>query len=653
MATTEKDILMNNKSNGNTDILYPITKGSNVLCDDGDTVEEKLSAQINSETGFNGLRYYNGQLQIQNQDGTWKDIDNGGSIADNEFFRPNDVTGISITAGDTTATLKYSDPTDKEIDGVMVSRWKNTVVVMKVGSYPTSVKDGTVIIDNSTRDKYKTTGYTITGLTNDTTYYLRFFIYSADNVLNSNETNEINVTPVAIPPGDVTDINVKAGNAEVTVAWNDPTTNWQGTKLVYKAGSYPSNVNDGTIAVDNQVAGQYATNGFKITGLQNDITYYFQLFPYSEYGSVNSNTANRFTATPKSVTVYGVQRQISSSSTAWTRIEGASSLNANATKTGGSATNDFDSLYPWSDIITVDLAKNGTINSRMGDADFSLTNPKGYIMTYVPQFWYKRVQENGYEKIYIADAEYEDFTKSEAFYISRYDASGSTSALASKSGQTILGSVTPANFRTAAKNIGTNWGLLDIWRISAIQMLYLVEYADYNSQSKLGNGISNGSKTATGGCDSLKMKSGCTSDDKKHSVIYRGIEDIFGNVFQFIDGINIKSRKAYVSTNRDGYTCDVFSGDYKAVGYTNASSDGYIKEMGYDSNYPGIQLPKTSGGSDSTYIPDYYWQTTGNAVVWFGGYLHDLSCGLWFWTCARDSSFSYSNYCARLLYVPV
>lgn len=42
MATSEKDILMNNKSNGNTDILYPITKGSNVLCDDGNTVEENL-----------------------------------------------------------------------------------------------------------------------------------------------------------------------------------------------------------------------------------------------------------------------------------------------------------------------------------------------------------------------------------------------------------------------------------------------------------------------------------------------------------------------------------------------------------------------------------------------------------------------------------
>ena len=38
MATTEKDILMNKKSNGNTDILYPITKMKNVIDEDGNTL---------------------------------------------------------------------------------------------------------------------------------------------------------------------------------------------------------------------------------------------------------------------------------------------------------------------------------------------------------------------------------------------------------------------------------------------------------------------------------------------------------------------------------------------------------------------------------------------------------------------------------------
>ena len=43
-------------------------------------------------------------------------------------------------------------------------------------------------------------------------------------------------------------------------------------------------------------------------------------------------------------------------------------------------------------------------------------------------------------------------------------------------------------FRTLAKALGDNFSQLD-WRYFVVQMLYLIEYANYNSQSMLGNGI--------------------------------------------------------------------------------------------------------------------------------------------------------------------
>jgi hypothetical protein len=49
---------------------------------------------------------------------------------------------------------------------------------------------------------------------------------------------------------------------------------------------------------------------------------------------------------------YGISRDITSSSSAWTRTEGSVGLVANATKDGTPVQNDFDSLYPWSDIIS-------------------------------------------------------------------------------------------------------------------------------------------------------------------------------------------------------------------------------------------------------------------------------------------------------------
>ena len=122
-------------------------------------------------------------------------------------------------------------------------------------------------------------------------------------------------------------------------------------------------------------------------------------------------------------------------------------------------------------------------------------------------------------------------------------------------------------------------------------MLYLVEYADYNSQSILGLGVSDSSNSAqvnTGGCDDLGMKSGCLSNDGKHSVIYRGIENIFGNIWQFVDGLGIKDNVGYISYNHNDFAYVVFTSPYTQVGYTNATSNGNPLVLGYDSNNPMV-----------------------------------------------------------------
>lgn len=624
-----------------------------------------IAQKVTKTGGAHGMRITSKcMIQAQDENGDWFDVANG-ALSNNELFKPYTVSNIKAVAGKNRIVISWNDPEDKKVTDqesgeVITAKWANTKVVMKTGSYPTNVQDGTLVVDNNERDKYKESGFEITGLNNNTTYYFRFFVYSDLDAVNTDENSKIEAMPTLIKPNGCTNISTKAGNGKITVSWTDPDNSekdgevcvWAGTKLVIKKGSYPTSQNDGTLVIDSTVKNQYSTTGYEVVGLENDVTYYGQLFPYSTDNVYNTDEENRFTVTPKAVTIYGAKRQISSSSTEWTRIEAAEGLIANATKNGTDVENDFDNIYPWSDIISVDINADGSVNSRYGDPDFSFTAPKGYIMTYVPELWYKREQKDGYEFVYIADAECEGFEHSEAFYASRYTAGGSTSALNSKSGQTPLGSVTPANFRTAAKNIGNNWGLFDIWRISVIQMLYLVEYADYNAQNKLGYGICSGSKTNNGQCDSLGMKSGTLNNDKAHAVIYRGFENIIANTFYFIDGINISNYAIYVNKNRNTYACDKFDGDYKKIGYNGISSSAYIKEVGYDENYSCIQLGKTGGGSDSTYIPDYYYANSGNRVVWFGGrYSNDLGCGLWFWSCYNDSSYSHANFCARLLFI--
>jgi hypothetical protein len=333
--------------------------------------------------------------------------------------------------------------------------------------------------------------------------------------------------------------------------------------------------------------------------------------------------------------IYGISRDITTSSSAWTRTDDAVGLVANATLNGTTATNDFDNIYPWSDIKSYNYnITTNQITAYYGDANFKFDGTNGEVLTYIPEFYYKREVKDGIEYIYISQSAINGYTKSKAFSVGRYKmsstGSGSSSIGHSNSGTIPKVSTTISNFRLYARNLGSSFGQMD-WRYFTLQMLYLVEYADYNSQNKLGSGATslryastdtalisetgtnriviatsnnfiigqnmdigatlsgreiaqdrtitaiqaynNGGTVGTaitfdgtavnisvgnviyscgqklGQCDSLGMKSGCINNDGKHSMIYRGIEDIYGNVWELVDGINIQNNQTYICYN--------------------------------------------------------------------------------------------------------
>ena len=240
--------------------------------------------------------------------------------------------------------------------------------------------------------------------------------------------------------------------------------------------------------------------------------------------------------------IYGVYRDITQSGSAWTRELNSVGLTANATKDGGAVVNDFDGVYPYSEIISVNYS-NGGVVARYGDTNFKFDGTNGDVLTYIPDFWYRRFRDGNIEHIRISRNQFDGAKHSEAFYVGRYTTSASTKSI---SGVASTVSQDIATFRTQAKAKGTGFGLLD-YHVFLLQMLYLVEYADYNSQAILGQGVcSVSAQVNTGGCDSLGMKSGCLADDGAHSMIYRGVENIFGNIWQFVDGLGIKDYQAYI-----------------------------------------------------------------------------------------------------------
>lgn len=104
---------------------------------------------------------------------------------------PKPVNNPSIENANASVTIKWQDPENTVINGSTFSTWAGTKLVMKKTGYPANPDDGTLVIDNTVRDKYKTTGYTVTGLTNGKKYYFALFPYSTDGVYNYDAGNRL------------------------------------------------------------------------------------------------------------------------------------------------------------------------------------------------------------------------------------------------------------------------------------------------------------------------------------------------------------------------------------------------------------------------------------------------------------------------------
>ena len=314
------------------------------------------------------------------------------------------------------------------------------------------------------------------------------------------------------------------------------------------------------------------------------------------------------------IMVYGIKRDTNSTSSSWERIEDSIGLEANAVlpESGTSTTanttvkNDFDNIYPWSEIKSYNYnAETRKVTAWYGDANFKFDGSNGEVLTYIPGFYYKREVVNGLEYQYISKYEQDEYSYSEPFSVGRYKISEDTSdtsdikSIHSVSGKMPLTNYNIGYFRESASKLGSDFSVLDYhWYI--LQMLYLVEYADYDSQTKLGKGVLYDYFTgnypdviAVGSTDSLGMQSGCLVNDGLHSMIYRGIEDIYGNTEDYIDGINIKDYQAYINYDFTTYQSYKFDDNYKEINYTITQRGPavYITGIGYDSNNPLIGLP--------------------------------------------------------------
>lgn len=336
----------------------------------------------------------------------------------------------------------------------------------------------------------------------------------------------------------------------------------------------------------------------------------------------------------------------------------------------------------YSKINRCNVSDDGTINAFYGDAGYVEDGSNGQVMVYIPKFYYKvtPVTLDGVNirkgKWSVSDVQIDNTWKVHpAFYdasgneidyflYGAFDAVGQNSSgtygtsynttsdkLSSVAGSSMLptNSFTRLTARTMATNRGSGWYSAGVKQTMAVQMLMSVEYG-FNSQIGIGQGVVSAVSEATYAGQTVGNVTFGTQDNKTTPVNWRGIENFWGNIWIWIDGLNINNRIPYFC-NSYTFVDDTTTG-YTQIGF-NLPLSNYITALGYDSNNPWVMLPSESSSTSNSNgaIGDYVYPGSGWRVTQLGGgWNGDSNAGAFYWYCGYNASAASIG--ARLMYIP-
>lgn len=395
----------------------------------------------------------------------------------------------------------------------------------------------------------------------------------------------------------------------------------------------------------------------------NSTVFYVHIIAGSNY---TSSAQGYYVRVESLTSVFGVSWDSSQPSTALTRLTKANDPNKLVTVDittepvpavgTGSGSSPFDKYMPWMEMEEYNIEAETGMRTKKGNSNFTRTQPTKPVLVKIPEFYYKVEKSGTIFRYYVADGPVDEFHlhPGSGCYVARYEAIGSNnSSLGSFLGSyssTLAPSTrqTRDTYRTRARNMASGFQLRDIAAWCAYDLLYLVEYADWDSQKKIGPGIVNDTAAhKTGETDAMVYHTGRANSGDNAAVQYRGIENPWGNVSEFIDGINVYGQSVYICTDPEIYTDDTDT-NYP---YSNIKlpTSGWIKGLGFSSVFPWAFIPNANGGSSISYIPDYTYSGPEWKVLNAGGHITSKQeAGLFFFHAGVTSSGTSNKVGARL-----
>ena len=302
---------------------------------------------------------------------------------------------------------------------------------------------------------------------------------------------------------------------------------------------------------------------------------------------------------------------------------------------------------------------------QAGDGTAKLTGTDGDVMIEIPLVGYKLEYAGDTLNLSLTDApgqegycyrahSLETEGDCDFIYVGAYLSSGSASKLNSYSGKSPCVNINIGQARTGTAANGAGYQQLSWYVWTLMQCLYLMVYKNLDSQTALGKGYVTGNSavTTTGQTNSTGFcSSSGTATDGKHQVKCLGIEDFWGNAYQWCDGIySDNSRK--ILTDYKGFN-DTGNGYQfsEASGFSSNGGNFFKKAAG--TNIRGF-LPydqaAISGGSATTYFCDSAVVNAGCLANVGGSYSNDTRAGAFHCSVGFTASNAAASLGARAVY---
>ena len=308
-------------------------------------------------------------------------------------------------------------------------------------------------------------------------------------------------------------------------------------------------------------------------------------------------------------------------------------------------------------VVQYYLNRDNYIQKEQGGSS-TLTGNDGDVMVEFPKIGYKMTNDSNYQYIWVTDnPNAEGFCylahsldsegDCDKIYIGAYLAYTEGLITHSISNHSPSTNLSLEIFRGRTETRGTGYQLLSFYPLTLLQCLYVIIYKSLNSQQALGQGYTDASaKANTGSTNTKPFCYGNPNSGTEH-IKFLGIEDFYGNLFQWIDGLYCDS-SYNVKTDYNNFTGE----DGSAFRYSQSGFSfimgGYINKISGTNN--GGFVPLSASGSSSTYFADYA-VLSSDCFGYFGGSWSDgASAGAFRLSVDYAASYSASSLGCRVVY---